>query len=196
MDELEHPAQAPSGATATELLMRWRAGEEQARDQLFNLCYRELKHNARRLLYKDNLAVELRPTELLHEGALRLFQLDQINWQNRAHFLALAAKVMRQTLLDQARYLRAEKRQAPPTLTLFDANEPTSTGYDIEALHQALDNLTLTSAQHAQVVEMRFFGGMTHEQIAEVLGVSERTVKRNWRSARAWLESELQEPGK
>jgi len=182
---------APS-ESATELLIRWRSGETHARDQLFDQCYADLHQAARRILRNDSVAAELRPTELLHECAMRLFQLDRIDWQNRAHFLALSAQIMRRTLVDQARMMRADKRQMPLTITLLNTGqEPVAESFEIEALHRALEDLSQTSPEHSSIVEMRFFGGMTNDQIAEVMGISARTVKRQWRSARAWLESEL-----
>lgn len=178
---------------ATELLQRWRSGDTSARDQLFEQLYAELRLTAGRLLRHDSVAAELRPTELLNESALRLFRVDCIDWKDRAHFLALSAQVMRRTLIDQARQMRAAKRAASRVTLLVAENEPIDEPFEIETLHDALERLAQVSPQHAQIIEMRFFAGMTNEQIADVLGISTRTAKRHWRSARAWLREALEE---
>ncbi len=180
-------------ASATQLLERWRSGETAARDLLFERLYDDLRSTARRLLRDDNVALELQPTELVNESAIRLFRIEDVDWQGRAHFLALSATVMRQTLIDHARRMRSSKRDASCISLLIAEGEPEMQSLEFEVLNDALERLSQVSPQHARLVEMRFFAGMTHEQIAEVLGVSTRTVKRNWRSARAWLRDELEQ---
>lgn len=179
-------------ATATQLLERWRSGDTAARDRLFEVFYADLHRTARRLLKNDSVAVELRPTELVNESALRLFRVEDVEWQDRTHFLALSAQVMRRTLIDQARRMRAAKREVPRITLLMSGIEPDAGTFDVERLHDALEKLAQASPQHARIVEMRFFAGMTNEQIADVLDISTRTAKRNWRSARAWLREELE----
>lgn len=180
-------------ATATELLRRWRAGDTSARDQVFEQLYADLRLTAGRLLRNDSVAAELRPTELVNESAMRLFRVEDIDWKDRAHFLALSAQVMRRTLIDHARQMRAAKREAPRVTLLIAENEPIDEPFEIETLHDALERLAQVSPQHAQIIEMRFFAGMNNEQIADVLGISTRTAKRHWRSARAWLREALEE---
>ena len=124
---------------------------------------------------------------------MRLFRVEDIDWKDRAHFLALSAQVMRRTLIDHARQMRAAKREAPRVTLLIAENEPIDEPFEIETLHDALERLAQVSPQHAQIIEMRFFAGMTNEQIADVLGISTRTAKRHWRSARAWLREALEE---
>lgn len=165
-----------------------------ANDALLTAYYAELRTIARRVLGQDSGKLLLQPTELAHEAAMRLIKLERMSWQDINHFLATAARVMRQVLLDEVRRARAQKRQAPGVLTLWPDAAPTETGFDIEALDAALDRLQVVSPERARVVELRFYTGLSIEEIAQVSGVSDRTVKRQWRAARAWLLNELQQP--
>jgi RNA polymerase sigma factor (TIGR02999 family) len=135
----------------------------------------------------------LQPTDLAHEAALRILKLDRIDWQGRTHFLALSARVMRQTLLDEVRRFKAGKRQPVEVVTQW----PLGGGrpaLPLEALDEALERLFKIDADRARVVELRFYAGLTLEEIAETLAVSESTIVRRWRAARAWLLQALAEP--
>src|SRR5690606_7668410 len=175
--------------TARGLLLAWRAGDLKARDSLFDLVYRELVQVAAALLRADR-KTSLSSGDLVNEAVLRLIALDRIEWQDKAHFLALSARVMRQVLVDQARRRNADRRKHHK-VTLFSqvgANGP-PLELELDQLDKALIRLAAIEPRHAEVVELRFFGNLTLEEVAEVLGMSGSTVKRIWRSARAWLVS-------
>ncbi len=174
-----------------QLLRAAREGDAPARHVLLNLCYTELRRLAHRLLAGDSAALRLQPTELVHEAALRVLNLDRMEWRDRAHFLATAATIMRQALIDEVRRFRAAKRQTPPVITtLFDPGVSTM-DLDIERLDAALRELAQVDPQRARLVELRFFAGLTVEETAEVLGLSSATVKRRWDASRAWLLQRL-----
>lgn len=160
-------------------------------DRLLALYYQDIRAIARRLMRRDAAANLLQPTELAHEAAMRLMKLERMNFQSVPHFLATAARVMRQALLDEVRRALAKKRQNQPLLTVWPDAQPTDTGLDLEALDRALQKLETISPERARVVELRFFGGLTLEEVAEVQGVSARTIKRQWQVARIWLLAEL-----
>jgi RNA polymerase sigma factor (TIGR02999 family) len=170
-------------------------GDRNAQDQLLASYYQELRSIARKLLSGDSAAARLQPTELANEAALRLLKLNRIELRDRSHFLSLAARVMRQVLLDEVRRFRASKRQAPASVTTWFEPDRTSGGVDFEALDAALVRLAEVSADRARVVELRFFVGLTIEEIAGVLEVSDSTVKRQWQAARAWLLRDLARSG-
>ncbi len=152
--------------------------------------YKEYRQLARKVLGNDSAAQRIQPTELAHEAAIRLFKLERMDIAGRTHFLSLSARVMRQVLLDEVRRFRAAKRQAPPVMTQWNA-EPSPQPFDIEDFNEALSRLEEVDPEKARIVEQRFFAGLTIEEIAEQSGVSESTVKRQWRVARAWLLDEL-----
>ncbi len=184
-------AAAPRPGEAELLWLDARAGVESASGRLLDLCYAELRIIARRMLSGDQAARRLQPTELAHEAALRLLKLDRMQWKDRAHFLATAATVMRQALLDEVRRYRADKRQMPPAITtVFDTGVSTME-LDLEALDLSLRRLAAVSVERARLVELRFFVGLSIEEVAEVLGSSSATVKRQWDVARAWLLRDL-----
>jgi RNA polymerase sigma factor (TIGR02999 family) len=160
------------------------------REQLLTLYYQELRTIARRLLRGEGDALLLQPTELAHEAAMRLIRLERMSWNDVPHFLATAARVMRQVFLDEVRRARAQKRQVP-ALTLWPDAMPDEAPFDIEALDAALVRLEAISPERARVVELRFYTGLSIEEIAVTCGISDRTVKRQWRAARAWLLTEL-----
>ena len=172
----------------------WReaaAGSERSREQLLEMCYSQLRMIARRMLSGDSCANRLQPTELANETALRVLKLDRMDWRDRAHFLATAATVMRQALLDEVRRFRAAKRQAPAIFTtLVDPGVPTM-DVDIERLDHSLHRLAEVSPDRARLVELRFFVGLTIEATAEILAISPATVKRQWDAARTWLLHDL-----
>ena len=160
-------------------------------DRLLSLYYQNLRDIAHRILSGDNAMVLLQPTELAHEAALRLMKLDRTDWKSVTHFLATAARVMRQALLDEVRRAMAKKRQNLQLMTVWPDAAATDHGFDIEALDKALSQLETISPERARVVELRFFAGLRIEEIAALQGVSERTIKRQWRVARIWLLAEL-----
>jgi len=178
----------------TELLVRLNQGDKEAQERLIPLVYQELKRiaTARLRAERDNLSIQ--PTVLVHEAYLRLAGLNQIDWQSRGHFFAISATIMRRILVDHARARQAAKRGSGETLVQLDeAVMPLQEGRgaDILALDLALNRLAKLDPRQAQIVDLRFFSGLTEEEIGAVLGVNARTVKRDWRVARAWLYAEL-----
>lgn len=174
------------------LLDRLVRGETQARDRLLALHYQEFRKIARRVLREDAATLQIQPTELAHEAALRILKLDRMDWQDRTHFLATAARVMRQTLLDEIRRHRARKRQPQELITAWiEPGGAPSPAFDMEAFDGALSRLGGIDGDRARVVELRFYAGLTLEEVALATGASESTVKRRWRGARAWLLKEM-----
>ena len=174
--------------TAKELLVAWRAGDLKARDALFNLVYRELVQVAAALLRTDR-KTSLSSGDLVSETVLRLIALDRIEWQDKAHFLALSARVMRRVLVDQARRRATDRRQHHKVTLISQLGVNGALELELDQLDKALIRLAAIEPRHAEVVELRFFGNLTLEEVAEVLGMSGSTVKRIWRSSRAWLVS-------
>jgi len=173
----------------TELLARWSKGDASARDTLIPLVYDELRKIARRSLSNQSAANTLQPTALVHEAYLRLARHDSIAWENRAHFFALAARMMRQILVDHARKQSAEKRGASATTVLVD-DLPGASGVpsvDILALDNAMERLASLDPRQCRIVELRFFGGLSIEETAEIENISTATTKREWATARLWL---------
>jgi RNA polymerase sigma factor (TIGR02999 family) len=189
---MEHLQRGPSNQV-TELLVRWRGGDKAALDALMPLVYAELRRVAQHYLNNERPDHTLQSTALVHEAYVRLINQNFPQWQNRAHFFAVAAQLMRQILIDYARSHRASKRGGNVyKMALDDAEEqPQAVNVDIIALDDALKSLADMDAQQSRVVELKFFGGLSIEDTAEVLGVSPSTVKRDWVTARAWLYREL-----
>jgi len=177
----------------TELLVRWRGGDKAALDRLMPLVYTELRRIANRYLQGERSDHTLQSTALVHEAYVRMTEQNLPEWQNRAHFFAVAAQIMRQILVDHARRHRASKRGGDAyKLALEEAEEqPRVIDVDIVALDDALKSLAEMDEQQSRVVELKFFGGLSIEDTAEVLGISASTVKRDWITARAWLYREL-----
>lgn len=178
---------------ATVLLSRWREGDASARDSLFPIVYQELRNAAERLLRREQTGHTLQPTALVHEAFLKLAGSTPPAAWNRAHFIGIAARAMRQILVDHARSRRTEKRgrgMVPVELT-ETGFEPGLSREELITLDDALNELARRNPRLAQVVEYRFFGGLTEEEIAELLEVTPRTVQRDWATARAWLYQEL-----
>lgn len=163
-------------------------------DRLLALYYQDIRAIARRILKRDAAVTLLQPTELAHEAAMRLMKLDRMDFKSVPHFLATAARVMRQALLDEVRRALAKKRQNAVPMTAWPGALADDTGIDLEALDAALQRLEAISPERARVVELRFFAGLSNEEVAEVQGVSLRTVKRQWQVARIWLLAELGGP--
>lgn len=179
----------------TRLLQEWSGGRSDAVERLVPLVYRELHGLASRHLARERGAHTLQPTALVHEAYLRLSKTASPDWQDRGHFFAVAARVMRRILVDHARQRRRIKRGGAAPVVPLDDVEPAAGAaidpLDALALDGALSRLEDLDAQQAKVVELRFFGGLTVEETAEVMGVSSGTVKRDWAVARAWLYREL-----
>lgn len=174
---------------ATRLLVDWSNGTRAAAADLMPLVYDELRLLARSYLRRETPGHTLQATSLVHEAYLRLVEQGTATARTRSHFFSLAAQVMRRILVDHARRARAEKRGGECAHVEFDEAlfASTTRSVDLVALDDALRDLAELNPQHSQIIELRFFGGMTNEEVAEVLDVSERTVKREWRMARAWL---------
>lgn len=183
-----------SSNQVTELLVRWRGGDRAALDALLPLVYTELRRIARHYLVQERTDHTLQSTALVHEAYVRLAKQQLPEWKNRAHFFAVAAQLMRQILVDHARTHGASKRGgAAYVLALEEAEEEAQRlDLDIVALDDALKTLAELDSQQSRVVELKFFGGLSIEETAEVLGVSSSTVKRDWVTARAWLHRELE----
>jgi RNA polymerase sigma factor (TIGR02999 family) len=179
--------------SVTQLLAKWREGDKEALQALIPLVYRELRSLAHHYLKAERPGHTLQSTALVHEAFLRLVVQSPIQIQNRAHFLAVAAKLMRQILVDYARRRQAGKRGAECKLELGDSfDQAQEQGVDVLALDDALIHLSRHDAQQGQIVEMRFFGGLTIEETAKALEISAATVKRDWNMAKAWLTREMQ----
>jgi RNA polymerase sigma factor (TIGR02999 family) len=184
-------AASPKGVT--ELLKAWSNGEQDALEELIPLVYRELHSLAHRYMARERDGHTLQSTALIHEAYGRLIDLKDVSWQNRAHFFAVSAQMMRRILVDYARTRRFQKRggewrQVPlnEALAVFQHQHT-----DVVALDDALRTLARIDPRKAEVVEMRFFGGLTIKEIAGVLNVSEETILRDWRLAKVWLLRQL-----
>jgi len=171
---------------ARDMLLRWREGDMVARDRLFSLVYAELVQVAAAILRSDQRS-SLSSGDLVNETVLRLIGLDRIEWQDKAHFLALSARVMRQVLVDQARKRNSDKRQHKKVTLFSQIAGHGALELELDQLDKALIRLAVIDPKRAEVVELRFFGNLTLEEVAEVTGLSDSTVKRSWRAARAWL---------
>jgi RNA polymerase sigma factor (TIGR02999 family) len=185
-----------SSANLTGLLQRWSRGDGEALNEFAPLVQQELRIMARRLLRAEGRD-RFESTELVHESYLRLMDWRSVQWQNRAHFFATAARMMRRVLVDSARVHHAQKRGAGVAPVPLDEFVPAaSKPVDLVALGEALDRLAEIDPRPSQVVELRFFGGFTVEETAEALGTSVRTVNYDWNTARAWLRDELSRRGR
>jgi len=188
----------PSPRNVTQLLADWSNGDRVALDQLMPLIYDELRRLARYHLRRERPDHTLEATALVHEAYLRLVDQKQVRWQNRAHFLGIAAELMRRLLIDHARRHHTEKRGGgEPKLSLDEAaGLPEPRDVNLVALDEALTSLAALDPQQSRIVELRFFGGLTVEETAEVLGVSVDTVAYQWRLAKAWFLRELSKGGR
>ena len=186
------PGAAPE---ITELLLKWSDGDPAALEQLMPLVYDELRRLAVRYLRRERANHSLQPTALVNEAYLRLVDQQKVEWQSRAQFYGLAARVMRNILVDHARSRQAAKRGGEQFQVSFDTDRLGHLSPEIEflAVHEALERLATFDAQKDQIVELRFFGGLSIEETAEVLGIGHATVERDWKLARAWLRRELEQ---
>ena len=177
----------------TQLLERWNRGDQAALDELTPLVYNELRNVADAYLRRERPDHTLQATALVNEAYLRLIGQQHSRWKGRKHFYGIAARLMRQVLVEHARKHKAEKRGGRRvTVTLEHYNEVSSTpDVDVLAVHVALERLASFDPQQARIVELRFFGGLSIDEAAEILGVGHATVEREWAMARAWLRNEL-----
>jgi RNA polymerase sigma-70 factor, ECF subfamily len=177
----------------TGLLLKWGQGNESALERLIPLVYDELHRIARKLIGHEAVGHSLQPTALVNEAYLRLVAAQNVAWQDRTHFLAVSARIMRRILVDHARSRRYQKRGGDAARVTFDealvvSNESTQ---DLVALDDALEALATFDERKSRVIELRFFGGLSVEETASVLEVSPDTVMRDWRLAKAWLRREM-----
>jgi len=182
---------SPQGVT--QLLMDWSNGDRAALDELLPVVYDELRRVADGFLRRERPSHTLQPTALVHEAYLRLIDQQSVNWQNRAQFFGIAAQMMRRILINHAEGRHAEKRGGhAPRVSLDEAvSFFEERDINLVALDEALNALAALDSQQSQIVELRFFGGLTVEEVAEVLGLSPATVKREWGSAKLWLRRQL-----
>ena len=179
----------------TELLHRATDGERSAADQLFELVYEDFRELAAGYLRHEPTELTLQPTALVHEAFLRLIDQSDVQWQGRTHFLAIGAKAMRRVLVDHARRRRRKKRGGNRTRISFEDQMFLSPDHDEDllAVDGLLSELQEIDPRQSQIVELRFFGGMTSIEVAEYLGISKSTADREWRVVRAWLRQQLSE---
>ena len=192
MEEKSQPGAAPG--EVTRLLLAWNAGDQAALEKLMPLVYGELRQLAERHFRKERRGHTLQPTAVVHEAYFRLIDQTRVTWKNRGHFLAIASQAMRRILIDHARGRGAEKRGGEVekvTLDVAIASPEPSREVDILALDEALDRLKALDGTQALIVELRFFGGLTIEETADVMETSPSSIKRDFRSAKAWLFREL-----
>lgn len=177
----------------TKLLIRWSEGDKSAFEELLPLVYAELRKVAARYIHRERENHTLQGTALVHEAYLRLVDQSRVQWQNRAHFYAVAAQMIRRILVDHARsHLTAKRGGGAFKLSLDEAlGEPQGRDLDLVALDDALSGLAQFDEQQSRVVELRFFAGLSIEETAEALGISPATVKRDWAAAKAWLFREI-----
>lgn len=178
----------------TVWLTEWRQGDERARDRLFDVVHPQLHQLASRFLHHERREHTLEPNALVNELCVRLLGGEPITYQARTHFFAIAAQTMRRILIDHARARIAEKRggvQQQVSLSAVDEWSPVTQNEDLLALDAALSKLETLDPRAARVVELRFFGGLTEDEVGEVIGISTITVKRDWKAARAWLMGRL-----
>jgi RNA polymerase sigma factor (TIGR02999 family) len=184
--------------TVAQLVESARRGDEQALSALMPLVYDELRRLAASYMRRERSGQTLQATALVHDAYIRLMQDSKLSWQNRSHFFGIAARSMRQILIERARARRAVKRGGSRVRVTLDAGllATEAPAIDLEALDEALTRLEALDAELAQVVEVRFFGGLSIEEAAEALGISPATVKRRWTVAKAWLARELAVKGR
>jgi RNA polymerase sigma-70 factor, ECF subfamily len=186
----------PPAHEITELLQAWNRGDQQALDRLTPLIYQELYRSARRAMVRGRRGGSMQATALVNELYVRMIDLKRVSWQNRAHFFAISARLMRNILVDLFRAGQVQKRGGGASRVTFDESLAVSpeAGRDLVAIDEALHRLTVLDERKGQVVELRFFGGLSVKETAEVLKVSPETVMRDWKLAKIWLLGELSSP--
>ena len=185
--------QSPDGIT--ELLLLWNGGDQTALEKLMPLVHSELRRLAGNYLRRERIGHTLQPTALVNEAYLRLVDQRKANWQNRAQFYGIAAQLMRRILVDHARQHNAAKRGGSDQQRLSITNAGALSDkpdLDLLALHEALEELAVVDPQQSRIVELKFFGGLSIEETAEVLKLGHATVERDWKMARAWLRRKLE----
>jgi RNA polymerase sigma-70 factor, ECF subfamily len=184
---------SPASHDVTQLLVAWTNGDQAARDQLISVVYEELYRLARRYMRKESPGHTLQTSALVNEAFLRLVEQRNVRWQNRSHFFAIAAQMMRRILVDYARSRSYAKRGGGAQALTLDEELIVSDqrSDEVVAVHEALEELAKFDARKSQIVELRFFGGLTIDETAEVLGVSPGTVMADWTVAKAWLRREI-----
>lgn len=184
-----------SGDDVTQLLALWRQGSPEAEAALMERVYRELRKLAASYMRREHGAVTLEPTAVVNEAYIRLLPQKSVRWENRAHFFGIAARMMRRVLVDHARRRRAVKRDGlasgPVSISRVPAPREGPDEVDVLDLHEALTELAALDPRQAEVVEKRYFGGLTVEEIAEAMAISPATVKREWTTARLWLRRRM-----
>ncbi len=190
---LTHKPTMITEPAVTQLLKEIQSGDKTALDQMLPLVYGELKKLASYQLRRERSNHTLQPTALVHEAYMRLINQREVNWRDRAHFFGLASQMMRRILVNHALAHKAEKRGGSEVMLSIDevVNFSSQPGVDIANLDDALNRLERLDPQQSRIVEMRFFGGLTVEEVAEVLNISSTTVKREWRVAKAWLYEQI-----
>jgi RNA polymerase sigma factor (TIGR02999 family) len=185
--------QPPEGIT--QLLTKWSKGDQSALDELMPLVYEELRRLASAHLRRERAGHTLQPTALVNEAYLKLVDQKSAHWQNRAQFYGIAAQFMRRILVDHARVKHAEKRGGADQQRLSITSAQglsTKPNLDVLALNEALDELATLDPQQSRIVELKFFGGLSIEETAEIMGLGHATVERDWKMARAWLRRKLE----
>ena len=189
---------APDSPAITQLLIAWSDGRREALDDLMPIVYADLRRLAGGYMRREPPDHALQPTALVHEAYVRLIDQKQVKWRNRAHFFGVAAGMMRRILVDSARKRRAGKRGGDWERVTLAGDEPAANGQaaiDVLALHEALERLAEFDPQQERIVELRYFGGLTIEETAEVIGISPATVVREWTIAKVWLRADLSRSG-
>jgi len=189
-----------SKESVTQLLVKWSEGDQKALDKLMPLVYGELRQLASNYLRRERQNHTLQPTALVNEAYLKLIDQRNARWKNRAQFYGVSAQLMRRILVDHARQHQAAKRGGSDQqrLSITSAGQlggkqlATEPPIDLLALHEALEELTVIDPQQGRIVELKFFGGLSIEETAEVMGISHATVERDWKMARAWLRRKLE----
>jgi len=186
---------APSTEEVTQLLLAWREGDEAALGELLPLVYDELHRLAARYMRRESPGHTMQTSALVNEAFIRLVDQRQVHWQNRAHFFGIAAQLMRRILLDHARGQARGKRGGGVHRVSFDEGAIVSEqrAAELIALDDALNALAAFDSRKSRIVELRFFGGLSNEEVTEVMGMSLRTVEREWRKAKAWLHHAISE---
>lgn len=187
------PKMNNNSGNITQLLQEYQSGNKDALDAVFPMVYDELRKLAASRLRSERPEHTLQATALVHEAYLRLIEQDKQTWQNRAHFFGLAAEMMRRILVNHAVKRNADKRFGNQTRLALDEIVDFTQGRDVNlvSLDEAMTRLAEFDPKQAKIIELKFFGGLTNEEIAEVIGVSDSTVKREWRIAKAWLHDQL-----
>lgn len=183
-----------SSISVSQLLVAWSRGDEAALEQLTPLVYDELHRMARRYMRRENPGHTLQTSALVNEAYLRLVDQRNVSWQNRSHFFGIASQLMRRILVDHARSHARQKRGGNAERLSLDASTilTKERGADLLAIDEALSKLAELDPQKSRIVEMKFFGGLTNDEVAECLNVSSRTIEREWRKSKAWLKAELE----